>query len=216
MTDRATRAEDLYARVRNCTKCPLSATRTHAVPGEGSLNAEVMFIGEGPGMNEDKQGRPFVGAAGKFLDELLKEAGFTRDDVYICNVLKCRPPQNRDPLPNETEACSDYLDEQIEMIDPLVIVSLGRFSMGRFFPQAKISRVHGQSREIGNRMFVPMYHPAAALHQQSLRETIAEDFRSLPGVLERARTLRLAAQESTEPPAPATAEPAARQIPLFD
>jgi uracil-DNA glycosylase len=204
---------DLYERVRSCVRCPLSRTRTHAVPGEGPIPCEVMFIGEGPGMNEDRQGRPFVGAAGQFLDELLRAAGLRRDEVYICNVLKCRPPNNRDPLPTEIEACGDFLDEQIAMVDPLVIVSLGRYSMARFFPQAKISRVHGQSRDIGGRMFVPMYHPAAALHQQSLRETIVQDFRTIPEVLNRARTLRQAATEAVDV---AAEHIAARQIPLFD
>ncbi len=213
MSDRLVRADNLYARIRDCARCPLSATRTHAVPGEGSLESEIMFIGEGPGMNEDRQGRPFVGAAGQFLDELIGEAGFRREEVYICNVLKCRPPQNRDPMPAEVEACDDYLQEQIALIDPLVIVSLGRFSMARFFPKAKISQVHGKSRAIGERMFVPMYHPAAALHQQSLRETIREDFRALPSIVEEARALR---PGPTGPGEAVVEEPAARQIPLFE
>jgi uracil-DNA glycosylase len=183
-----------------------------------------MFIGEAPGMNEDKQGRPFVGAAGKFLDELLAAAGFTRDDVYICNVLKCRPPSNRDPLPTEIEACRGYLERQIELVDPALIVSLGRYSMNHFFPQAKISRVHGQSREIGGRMFMPMYHPAAALHQQNLRQVILDDFAGIPAVLENARNLRRT--HHVPPPEPATGAAEHRslahspttteQIPLFE
>ncbi len=213
MNELVYRAEDLYGRIRNCQACSLAQTRTHAVPGEGPLDAEVLCIGEGPGMQEDKQGRPFVGAAGQFLNELLGAAGFKREEVYICNVLKCRPPGNRDPLPAEIDACRDYLDSQIEMIDPLVIVTLGRFSLSKFFPQAKISRVHGQSREIGGRMLVPMYHPAAALHQQSLRETIVEDFRRLPSIIEQARALRT---ESTEHGEPVAQEASARQIPLFE
>ena len=185
-------AEDLYARVRGCERCPLSLTRTNAVPGEGPLDSEILFIGEAPGMNEDKQGRPFVGAAGKFLDECLAAAGVSRERTYICNVLKCRPPSNRDPQPEEIAACRDYLDEQIELVAPRVIVTLGRYSMARFFPDHKISSVHGRWKELDGRFYVPMYHPAAALHQQSLRATILEDFGRLPRVLERARALSLA------------------------
>lgn len=228
MTDRANQVEDLYTRVRTCTACALATTRTCAVPGEGPLNSEVMFIGEAPGMNEDKQGRPFVGAAGKFLGELLAAAGFTREDVYICNVLKCRPPGNRDPLPGEIEACKGYLERQIELVDPAVIVSLGRYSMNHFFPQAKISRVHGQSREIDGRMFIPMYHPAAALHQQSLRQVILDDFAAIPAVLEQARALRApvsktqpnaihANMDEQHPDSPAPEQtPTIEQIRLFD
>jgi DNA polymerase len=193
-------AEALYDRIRNCTRCPLSRTRTLAVPGEGPLDAEVMFIGEAPGANEDREGRPFVGAAGKFLEELLAAAGLTREEVYICNVLKCRPPGNRDPMPGEIEACRDYLDEQIDLIDPLVIVTLGRYSMGRYFPNQAISRIHGRPRETAGRYYVPMYHPAAALHQQSLRAVMLEDFRKLGALLEGARH-----PASKAPPAPQTA-----------
>lgn len=225
------RAARLYAEVRNCQRCPLARTRTLAVPGEGPLNAEVLFIGEAPGMNEDKQGRPFVGQAGQFLGELLAAAGLTRDEVYICNVLKCRPPGNRDPLPNEIEQCRDYLDEQIAIVDPLVIVTLGRYSMSRYFPQQAISRIHGTVKQIDGRYYVPMYHPAAALHQQSLRTTILEDFRGLPGVIARARAQRrtsepLAADPLAAPqpdpvpepePAGSLAQPSrAGQIRLFD
>jgi len=152
-----------------------------------------MFIGEAPGMNEDRQGRPFVGQAGQFLNELLASAGLTREGVYICNVLKCRPPNNRDPLPGEIDACRDYLDEQIALIDPQLIVTLGRFSMARWFPGQSISRIHGRVREIDGRMVVPMYHPAAALHQQSLRETIIHDFEALPAILEHWRAERASA-----------------------
>ena len=183
-------AEDLYTRVRGCTECALAQTRTLAVPGEGPLDAEIMFIGEAPGANEDKQGRPFVGAAGQFLEELLAAAGLTRQTVYICNVLKCRPPANRDPLPGEIDACRDYLDEQIDLIDPLVIVTLGRFSMAKFFPNQAISRIHGRPRETAGMFYVPMYHPAAALHQGNLRDVMLNDFRQLPALLERARSGR--------------------------
>ena len=202
--------ESLYDEVRGCQRCTLSKTRTLAVPGEGPLDAEVMFIGEAPGVNEDRQGRPFVGQAGSFLEELLGEAGLTRPEVYICNVLKCRPPGNRDPLPTEIEACSDYLSAQIRLIDPLLVVTLGRYSMSRFFPNQAISRIHGRPREANGRILVPMYHPAAALHQQRLRSVIIDDFRTLPELLERARAGRAGGAE------PAEEEPPAQQMKLFE
>ncbi len=177
----------LASAVRQCALCELSRGRTNAVPGEGPANAEVMFIGEGPGFNEDKQGRPFVGAAGQFLNELLQIAGFKRDEVYITNVVKCRPPGNRDPLPEEIQACSRYLERQIELIDPRVIVTLGRFSMARWFPNDKISAVHGKAKRVGGRIVVAMFHPAAALHQQSLRATVEEDFRRLKQIVAEAQ-----------------------------
>jgi DNA polymerase len=198
-----TRASELYDTIRSCTRCALANTRTHAVPGEGPLDAEVMFIGEAPGMNEDREGRPFVGAAGKFLSELIAAAGWRREDVYICNVLKCRPPGNRDPLPEEIEACDDYVSAQLEIVDPLLLVSLGRYSMGRYFPGARISRVHGQHRVVDGRLFVPMYHPAAALHQGGLKQTIIEDFQKLPALLEQARALRHPAGEEPDDQSPA-------------
>lgn len=188
-------AETLYGEVRNCTACPLAETRTHAVPGEGPIDAEVLFIGEAPGMNEDRQGRPFVGQAGQFLTELIAAAGMGRDEVYICNILKCRPPSNRDPMPGEIEACDDYLARQIDLIDPKVIVTLGRFSMSRYFPRQAISRIHGQEREVDGRIVVPMYHPAAALHQRNLRDTLLDDFRRLPALLERAQGMRTPSEE---------------------
>ncbi len=208
-----TRAENLYTRVRTCTLCALSRTRTLAVPGEGPLTADVMCIGEAPGVNEDKQGRPFVGAAGQFLEELLAAAGLKRPDVYICNVLKCRPPANRDPLPTEIESCRDYLDEQIDLIDPLVIVTLGRFSMAKFFPNQTISRIHGQPRLIANRLYMPMYHPAAALHQQSLRSTLLADFGKLPDLVSRARATRPAPQPGPMPERAPELEPEATPAP---
>jgi DNA polymerase len=145
-----------------------------------------MFIGEAPGFHEDQQGMPFVGAAGKFLEELLASISLTRDDVYIANVIKCRPPGNRDPLPEEIEACKPYLDQQIELLRPKMIVTLGRFSMARAFPKARISRIHGQPRKIGDIVYYPMYHPAAALHQPSLRRTIEEDMKQIPELIEQA------------------------------
>ena len=169
-----------------CTKCLLHRGRTKAVPGEGSGDAAIMFIGEGPGFHEDQQGRPFVGAAGRFLEELLESISLSREKVFITNVIKCRPPGNRDPLPEEMESCRSFLDQQIELIRPKLIVTLGRFSMARAFPRARISRIHGQPRKIDGIIYYPMYHPAAALHQPSLRRTIEDDMKRLPDVLDQA------------------------------
>ncbi len=166
--------------VHDCTRCPLHEARTRAVPGEGNPNADIMLIGEGPGFHEDRQARPFVGASGKFLEELLGSIGYKRQDVFIANVVKCRPPGNRDPQPEELGACQDYLERQIELVDPKVIVTLGRYSMYRYFPGASISRIHGQPERFGDRLVVPMFHPAAALHQPKWRPLITEDFKKLP------------------------------------
>ena len=180
--------EKLARQIKVCTKCELHRSRRNAVPGEGPTHAEIMLIGEGPGAREDEQGRPFVGASGKFLDQLLEQAGVTRADVWITNVVKCRPPNNRDPLPDEIEICtSNYLHHQIRLVDPSIIVTLGRFSMGLFFKGAKITQIHGQMRKVDDRFVIPMYHPAAALHLQSLRSTIMADFAKLPELLKEAR-----------------------------
>jgi DNA polymerase len=173
--------------VSACTQCVLHESRKKSVPGDGPANAEIMFIGEGPGFHENEQGHPFVGASGKFLDQLLAQAGVTREDVFIANVVKCRPPGNRDPLPDELAACNIYLEAQIEAINPSIIVTLGRFSMNRFFPGAKISAVHGQMQKIGERFVIPMFHPAAALHQAALKPSILGDFAKLPDQLNEAR-----------------------------
>jgi DNA polymerase len=178
------------AEVRVCQLCQLHVARKNSVPGEGLTNAEVMFIGEGPGFYENEQGRPFVGAAGKFLDELLMRAHLQREKVFITNVVKCRPPGNRDPLPEELSACNGYLERQIEAINPIVIVTLGRFSMAKFMGNVRISDVHGQSRWVNGRLVVAMFHPAAALHQPSLKNAILDDFGRLPGFLTQARTNR--------------------------
>ena len=167
----------------SCHACGLAQQRTQVVPGEGADSAEVVFIGEAPGYNEDRLGRPFVGPAGAFLDELLALVGMSRHDVYIANVVKCRPPANRDPLPGEILACKPWLDRQIEMIGPRVVVTLGRFSLARFVPNESISKVHGKPRQVGDLICFPMYHPAAALHQGSLRRTLEEDMQRLPDVL---------------------------------
>ena len=173
--------------VSGCTKCELHRSRKKSVPGEGPTHAEIMFIGEGPGFHENEQGRPFVGAAGQFLDQLLAQAGVTRADVWIGNVVKCRPPGNRDPLPEELAACDVYLEAQINAINPSIIVTLGRFSMNKFLPGAKISAVHGQMRKVGDRYVIPMFHPAAALHQAALKPAIMTDFAKLPELLKEAR-----------------------------
>ena len=173
----------IAAEVIACQRCPLAAGRIKAVPGEGPAHAELMLIGEGPGMNEDKQGRPFVGASGQFLTELLAQAGYKREEVFIANVVKCRPPGNRDPQPIEIDACADYLNRQIAVINPKVIVTLGRFSMAKYFPGAKISAIHGQAKRINDRTVVAMFHPAAALHQPALRQNIEEDFRKLKQII---------------------------------
>jgi uracil-DNA glycosylase family 4 len=178
--------ESLAAEISRCTRCLLHRGRTKAVPGVGPSNAEIMFIGEAPGFHEDQQGLPFVGAAGNFLDELLESIGLKREEVFIANVIKCRPPGNRDPLPEEIEACKPYLDRQIELIQPKLVVTLGRFSMARAFPKARISRINGQPRKIGGVIYYPMYHPAAALHQPSLRPTVEEDMRRIPELIEQA------------------------------
>jgi DNA polymerase len=175
--------DEVAAQVTQCEKCQLHFSRKNAVPGEGPANSEIMFIGEGPGFYENEQGRPFVGQAGKFLDELLEMAGLKREQVFICNVVKCRPPGNRDPEPQELQACNGYLDRQIEAINPHVIVTLGRFSMAKFLPQARISSIHGNAMLVNGRMIVPMFHPAAALHQPSLKPQVIEDFKKLPEYL---------------------------------
>ncbi len=177
----------LAQEVSVCTNCALHTSRKKSVPGDGPANAEIMFIGEGPGFHENEQGHPFVGASGKFLDQLLAQADLTRAEVFIANVVKCRPPSNRDPLPEELAACDEYLEAQIQTIDPSIIVTLGRFSMGKFISDVKISAVHGQMRKVGDRFVIPMFHPAAALHQPQLKPSILGDFAKLPEQLNEAR-----------------------------
>ena len=182
MSEKST-LEALHKQIAVCDKCILHKSRVKAVPGVGPAQADIMFIGEAPGFHENQQGFPFVGAAGKFLDELLEKIGLRREDVFITNVVKCRPPGNRDPQSNEIEACRPYLDRQIELIRPKMVITLGRFSMARYFPNAKISRIHGQPRKIEGVIHYPMYHPAAALHQPSLRRTVEEDVLKIPELL---------------------------------
>jgi len=192
--------------VRGCTRCPLHKGRTLTVPGEGSPLTDVLLVGEGPGAREDATGRPFVGPAGQLLDELLRSVGWAREQVFIANVVKCRPPANRDPEPDEIAACRPYLDRQEEALDPAVIVTLGRHSLRRYLPDARIGEVHGRLRRSGSRFVYPMYHPAAALHQASLRETLFTDIRGLPAALLAAREAIEA--ERAEPVETAPADPA--------
>jgi uracil-DNA glycosylase len=195
--------------VTTCTRCLLHKSRKKAVPGDGPAQADIMLIGEGPGFHENEQGLPFVGAAGKFLDELLHSIGLQRADVYITNVVKCRPPGNRDPQPEELEACDGYLERQIQAINPKVIVTLGRFSMAKFMSNVKISQVHGQARWVNQRLVVPMYHPAAALHQGALRPVLEQDFAQLPALIKQAEESHRAADDAEE----SDAKP--RQLSLF-
>lgn len=196
---------DLCKEIKVCQLCILSQGRSHAVPGEGPEDADIMFIGEGPGFHEDRQGRPFVGAAGNYLNELLEKINLRREEVYITNVVKCRPPGNRDPQPEEVEACRAYLDKQIELIHPRLIVTLGRFSMQRYFPGASISRIHGQPKRVGNVIYYPMFHPAAALHQPRWRSLVEEDILKIPELL-----AKLDEVEEEEPEVPQ-----AQQLSLF-
>jgi uracil-DNA glycosylase len=198
---------------QRCTLCALHTGRTRAVPGEGPPDAKIMLIGEGPGYHEDRQGRPFVGPSGQFLDELLAMAGLKRSEVFIGNVVKCRPPQNRDPQPDEVKTCTEtYLFKQIAAIDPAVIVTLGRFSMNLFLPGAKITRIHGQPHTTADgRLIVPMLHPAAALHQPQNRPLIEADFQRLPEILANAE--RAAAERAAAPPQ--DDEPPLEQLSLF-
>ena len=180
----------LNEKMINCSQCILRSGCKNVVPGEGSANAEIMFIGEGPRQKEDELGRPFVGAAGKFLDEMLGIINLKREEVYIANIVKCRPPQNRDPLPEEAAECWPWLIEQIRIIQPKLIVTLGRHSMERFLPNQKISQIHGRAMrreidDIGKQVFYTLYHPAAALYNGSMRELLIKDFKRIPKVIEK-------------------------------
>ena len=209
--------QEISQQVSACQNCNLHFSRKRSVPGEGPVDAQVLFIGEGPGFNENEMGRPFVGQAGKFLDELLGYAGFKRPEVFITNVVKCRPPENRDPLPDELAACAVYLDRQIATLNPPVIVTLGRYSMAKFFPVARISAIHGKPAWVGDRLVVPMYHPAAALHQPTLKNDVIADFVALPKAIEEAQKKRKppTTEVSTPEPQPSPAAESAEQLSLF-
>ncbi len=200
--------------VRACTDCPLHRGRTNAVPGEGNPSADLMFIGEGPGFHEDRQGRPFVGPAGQLLEGLLASIGTNRDEVFIANMVKCRPPENRDPQPPEIAACSKYLDRQIELVNPKIIVTLGRFSLGRFFPGESITRARGKIREKDGRYVFPVMHPAAALRRPELRTTMVEDFKAIAAALEDYR--EPAGRPSTDESFPADADTEASRLAQMD
>ena len=174
---------DLNQQIALCRKCDIARLRTKVVPGEGAEDAAIMFIGEAPGWHEDQQGRPFVGQAGQFLEKLLASINLKRQQVFIANVIKCRPPDNRDPLPTEIQNCRPWLDRQIELIKPKMIVTLGRYSMARYFPGKSISKIHGTAQKHDNIIYYAMYHPAAALHQQSLRKDIEADMLKIPKLL---------------------------------
>ena len=180
---------ELYKEIALCQQCEIARFRTKVVPGEGAENADVLFIGEAPGWHEDQQGRPFVGPAGKFLDELLASIGLNRQQVYIANVIKCRPTNNRDPLPVEIANCRKWLERQIELISPKMIATLGRYSMAMFFPDKSISKIHGMAQKRNNVIYYAMYHPAAALHQQSLRQEIEADMLKIPSLLAEAKDI---------------------------
>ena len=212
--------ELIGAEVRKCTACRLCEQRTKAVPGEGAIKSGIMFIGEGPGFHEDRQGRPFVGQAGKLLEEMLAAVGLRREQIFITNVVKCRPPGNRDPQPDEIAACNDFLDRQLAAIDPRIVVTLGRFSLARFFPGAKISAVHGEPKFADGRAYVPFYHPAAGLRTPAIKQMLFEDILRLPAISKRLKDLHAegyfkqrdaeAADEATD-----VDEPSEDQLSLF-
>jgi uracil-DNA glycosylase len=214
MSNRAEQLAEIAAQVRVCTLCRLHQGRTNAVPGAGNPDTEIMFIGEGPGFNEDKQGLPFVGRSGDYLVKLLKMIGLTRDVVFIGNVVKCRPPENRDPLPDEMTACKPYLDRQIEIIDPLVIVTLGRFSMARYFPNGKITQIHGKPKVENGRAYYPLFHPAAVLRNPGLEPQMEADIRRLPELVAQVRAARGEGAKPVEPVSKDD-EPPMQQLKLF-
>ena len=192
--------------IKVCTKCPLHEGRTHAVAGEGPANARLMFVGEAPGFHEDQQARPFVGASGRYLQQLLEGIGFAREEVFITNIVRCRPPENRDPLKPEIVACEDYLARQIKIIQPHIIATLGRFSMAYFIPKGKISKIHGQEVRQDGRVYFPLFHPAAVLRNPSLREVMDADFKKLKSLL---NELAKNPPDDTPPP------PKPKQLSLF-
>jgi uracil-DNA glycosylase family 4 len=191
--------EELNQEIRQCTRCRLAQGRHLAVPGEGPEHPKIMFIGEAPGFHEDQQGRPFVGAAGQFLEQLLASINLTRRDVFIANVIKCRPPENRDPLPDELAACRPHLERQIALLKPKLIVTLGRYSMELAFAGVSISKVHGIPKKVGDVVYFPMFHPAAALHQPRFRSLIEQDIMKIPRILAELESIK-AEEEPPKPP----------------
>ena len=207
--ERLAALEVVASDVRSCTRCRLHETRTLAVPGEGNPDTEVVFVGEGPGQNEDRQGRPFVGRAGDLLVKFLATLRWRRDEVFITNIVKCRPPDNRDPEPDEIAACAPYLRRQLEILDPALVVTLGRHSLGRFMPGSRISQAHGRVGPVDpatgatNALVFAMYHPAAALRTPEIERTSYDDIAAIPAALLQSRSRRAeAAQRATEPSEP--------------
>lgn len=196
---------ELNEQIAQCQKCDIARQRNKVVPGEGAEDTDILFIGEAPGYYEDIQGRPFVGQAGQFLDRLLASINLDRTRVFIANVIKCRPPGNRDPLPVEIQNCRPWLDKQIEILKPRMIVTLGRYSMGMYFPGKAISKIHGTSVQRDGIIYFAMYHPAAALHQRSLQQAIEDDMKKIPQVL-----------ASAPPPSTEIPEPEAQQLNMFE
>ncbi len=196
----STELQLIHTEILECTKCELHKSRTHAVPGEGPIDSKIMFVGEGPGQNEDEQGRPFVGAAGKYLTELLESIGLKRSDVFITNIVKCRPPNNRAPRKSEIEACNSYLQSQMRLIKPRIICALGTPAITTLMgDEYSASRSHGKPLTRGEVTFLPMYHPAAALYDASLKETILRDFQTLEQLLAREGSPTTNAPKSAAP-----------------
>lgn len=213
--DRAAILAAIAAEVRACKACRLHEGTTNGVPGAGDPHAEIMFIGEGPGYHEDKQGLPFVGRSGDYLEKMLKLIHLRREQVFIANVVKHRPPENRDPLPDEIAICKPYLDRQIEVINPLVIVTLGRFSMARYFPNGKITQIHGKAKYEEGRAYYPLFHPAAVLRNPTLEPQMEADFRRLPEVIAEVKAQRARSQVTkSDSGSPSSNEPP-KQLSLF-
>lgn len=212
--DRAERLQAIAQEIQGCTACRLYQRTTHAVPGYGNVHAEIMFIGEAPGAEEDRQGLPFVGRSGQYLDYLLNLIGLRREQVFITNVVKHRPPDNRDPAPDEIHACKAFLDRQFEIIDPLVVATLGRFSMARYFPNGKISVIHGKPKYADNRAYYPLFHPAAVLRNPDLRRDMEADIRRLLDVIAEVKKRRAAGMQPPAPP-PEEEEAPPKQLRLF-
>lgn len=228
MPSRVAQLSAIHTEIYHCTKCPLHEGRTRTVPGAGDPDAEILFIGEAPGFNEDRQGLPFVGKSGNLLEELLATIKLSRDDVFIANVIKCRPPDNRNPEKAEIDACNPYITAQIEVLDPLMIVTLGKFGMNMFFPNERsITKIHGRERFGTHRVYYPLYHPAYALRQDSAKAELFEDFARIPEILSEVRRKRESNEPGVEPeeaddpgeespPPPEIDDDSPKQIGLFD
>lgn len=189
---------DIATEIKNCQKCRLCQKRTNTVPGNGDPGSELVFVGEGPGKNEDLQGIPFVGAAGKYLDKLLASIGLSRPQIFITNIVKCRPPDNRDPLPDEISTCSPYLNRQLQLLRPKIIITLGRHAMNFFLPNLKISSAHGQPKRFQGQVYLPLYHPAAGLYNPATRTDIDSDFLKIPAILQKIKQEEIKKQQEAE------------------